>query len=117
MAEEAFPAFDRPLRRPQIGPVEDEVQRLLVRLVERFGKSRHEPSARRVAAELREIDDTSERLASDYTAERGARLGVDRHVGMLPAEHHDRIAGSAAVGNPPTAGTGLVFIHDSFIGL
>jgi hypothetical protein len=98
MAEEAFPAFDRPLRRPQIGPVEDEVQRLLVRLVERFGKSRHEPSARRVAAELREIDDTSERLASDYTAERGARLGGDRHVGMLPAEHHDRIAGSAAVG-------------------
>jgi hypothetical protein len=101
MPEETLPPFDRPLRRPQIGLVEDEVQRLLVRLVERFGKSRHEPSARRVAAELGEIDDTGERLACDYAAECGARLGDDRHVGMLPAEHHDGIAGGAAVGARP----------------
>jgi hypothetical protein len=30
MAEEAFPAFDRSLWRPQIGFVEDEMQRLFV---------------------------------------------------------------------------------------
>jgi hypothetical protein len=51
------------------------VQRLLVCLVERFGKSRHEPPARRVAAELGEIDDTGERLARDHAAERGAAKG------------------------------------------
>ena len=107
MAEEAFPAFDRPLRRPQIGLVEHEVQRLLVRLVKRFGKRRHETPARGIAAELGEIDDAGESFAGDHPAERGAHLGGDRHVGMAAAKHDDRITGCAAVGaraqSPPHA--------------
>jgi hypothetical protein len=74
------------------------VQRLLVRLVKRFEKRGHEAPARRVAAELGEIDDADERFTGDHPAERGAHLGGDRHVGMPPAKHHDRIAGRAAVG-------------------
>ena len=38
IAEQAFPAFDRPLRRPEIGFVEDQLQRLFVGFVKSFGK-------------------------------------------------------------------------------
>jgi len=63
--------------------------------------------ARRVAAELGEIDDADERFTGDHAAKRGAHLGGDRNIGMTPAEHYDRIAGRAAVGaraqSPPHA--------------
>src|SRR5437868_14044027 len=47
VAEQAFPAFDRTLRRPQIGFVENEVERFLVAFVEGLGKRRHKAAARR----------------------------------------------------------------------
>jgi hypothetical protein len=57
MPEQPLPAFDRPLRRPQIRFVEDKMQRFLIRLVDRFGKGRHELPACRIAAEFGKIDD------------------------------------------------------------
>jgi hypothetical protein len=98
MAEETLPAFDRPLRRPQIGLVENEVQRLFIRLVQRFGKCRHETPARGITAELGEIDDANERFSGNQPAEGRPHFGGDRHVGVATAKHHDRIAGGAAVG-------------------
>src|SRR5215213_3936192 len=62
MTEQAFPAFDRPLRCPQIRLVENQVQRFLIGLVDRFGKGRHEAAARRVAAEFGQVDDRGQRL-------------------------------------------------------
>jgi hypothetical protein len=107
MPQKAFPAFDRPLRRPQIGLVEHKVQRFLIRLVKRFGECRHETTARRATAELREIDDTGQCLTGDHPAKCRALFGRDRHIGMAAAEYHDRIAASAAVGaraqSPPHA--------------
>jgi hypothetical protein len=61
-------------------------------------KGRHEPPAGRVAAKFGAIDDTGERLSRNHAAKRGAHLGGNRHVRMTTAEHHDRIAGGAAVG-------------------
>jgi hypothetical protein len=67
------------------------VQRFLVRLVERFGKSRHEPPARCIAAELGEIDNARQSRAGDQPAKCAANLDSDRHVGVFAAKHHDRI--------------------------
>jgi hypothetical protein len=53
VTEEAFPTFDRPLWRPQIRFIEDEMQRLLVRLVKRLSKGAHETPAGRAAAQIR----------------------------------------------------------------
>ena len=107
VTEEAHLIRHWPLRRPQIGFVEHKVKRLLIRLVKSFEKGRHKAPPRRVAAEFGEIDDTGERLSRDHAAKRGAHLGSNRHVGMTTAEHHDRIAGGAAVGagaqSPPHA--------------
>jgi hypothetical protein len=48
-----------------------------------------------------------ERLTCDHAAQCGAHFGGDRYVGMTSAEHHDRVAGGAAVGaraqSPPQA--------------
>jgi hypothetical protein len=98
VTQEAFPAFDRPLRRPKIRLVENEVQRLLVRLVQRFGERRHEAPARGIAAEFGEVDNARQSRAGDELAELRRHLGGDRHVGVFAAKHHDRIAGFAAVG-------------------
>jgi hypothetical protein len=72
MAVEAFPAFDRPLRRPQIRFVEDQMQRFLISFVKRLGKGGHETPACCAAAEIRQIDDADEYLAGDHPPERGA---------------------------------------------
>jgi hypothetical protein len=98
VAEKTFPAFDRPLRRPQIGFVEDEMQRLLVGFVQRFAESRHETPARRIAAELGEIDDGDKGFASDHMPKRGAHIGGHRHVGMAPAKDDNGITGCGSVG-------------------
>lgn len=107
MTEEAHLIRHWPLRRPQIGFVEHEVKRPLIRLVKSFEKGCHKASPRRVAAEFGEIDDTGERLSRDHAAKRGAHHSGNRHVGMTTVEHHDRIAGGAAVGaraqSPPHA--------------
>jgi hypothetical protein len=62
---------------------------------------------RRAAAELGEIDHAGKRLGGDEPAQRRAHLGLDRHIGMAAAEHHDRIAGRMAVSagaqSPPDA--------------
>jgi hypothetical protein len=112
MAEETLPAFDRPLRRPQIGLVEHEMQRLVIRLVQRFGKSRHEAPARGVAAELRQIDDTDQRFSGNQAAESRPHFGGDRHIGMTAAKHYNRIAGGAAVGACPQSPPHPKRIHD-----
>src|SRR5215472_17593013 len=49
MTEKAFPAFDRTLRHPQIGFVENEVERLFIAFVERLAKRRHKTAACRAA--------------------------------------------------------------------
>ena len=54
VAEQAFPAFDRTLRRPQIGFVENEVERFLVAFVEGLGKRRHKAAARRCSRARRD---------------------------------------------------------------
>jgi hypothetical protein len=87
-----------PLRRPQISLVEHQVQRLLIRFVQRFGKGRHEAPARRVAAKLGEIDNARQSRTGDEPAECGAHLGGDRHVSVFAAKDDDKIAGFAAVG-------------------
>jgi len=106
VTQKTFPAFDRPLRRPQIRLVEHKVQRLLVCLVEGFGKCGHEAPACGIAAEIGEIEDAGECFFCDKPAERTAHFGGDWHIGVFPAEYHDRIAGRAAVGTctqpPPT---------------
>ena len=89
------------------------MQRLLVRLIEGFGERRHEAPPCGAAAELGEIDDASERLAGDQTAEGGAHLGGDRHVGVAAAEHDDRIAGNSTIGACAQAPPDPERIHDS----
>jgi hypothetical protein len=74
------------------------VQRLLVGLVQRFGKCRHETPTRGIAAELGEIDNTRQSRTGDKPAERSADLGGDWHVGVFAAKHHDRITSRADVG-------------------
>jgi hypothetical protein len=107
MTEKAFPAFDRTLRRPQIGFVENEVERLFIAFVERLAKRHHETAACRAAAEFGEIDDTGERFAGNDAAKCCAHVGGDRHVGMAAAEDDDGITGCRAVGagaqSPPDA--------------
>jgi hypothetical protein len=53
------------------------------------------------------VDDASKEFAGDEPAKRVAHLGGDRHVRVLAAEHHNRIAGHGAVGaraqSPPHA--------------
>jgi len=76
------------------------MQRLLIRLVDRFGKSRHELPARRIAAEFGEIDDRGQCLPGDQLSERCSHIGRDRHVRMASAEHNDRIAALALCPGP-----------------
>jgi hypothetical protein len=107
-----FPPFDRPLRRPQIGLVENEVQRLLVRFVQRFGKRRHEAPARRIAAELGKIDHARQSRTGDEPTEGGADIGGDRHVGVFAAKHDDRVTSRAAVGAGAQSPPHAEWIHD-----
>ena len=97
IAKQAFPAFDRPLRRPEIGFVEDQLQRLFIGFVKSLAKCGHKPPARGAAAQCRKIDNRDERLGGDEMSEGGTHFGGDRHIGVFAAKDDDGKAGCGAV--------------------
>ena len=107
-AQEQLRIRQRSLRRPQVGLVQHQVQRLAVRLVERLGERRHEPAQGRAATQLRKVHHAGEqRVLADQAAEGGAHAVIDVHVGVAAAEHHDGVARCSTVGrgaqSPPHA--------------